>query len=364
MTDDPFDTADLRQRVNLLALIGRDTPLRKVAATRGGEYAGPCPFCGGTDRFRVQPALPDGGRWWCRRCGDDHWQDAIAYLQRRDGLSFPEACAALADRPAAWPTTVTRPLKILKIALTPTEVEPEPTPAWRAAAAQVVRRCSAALWTDPAARARAWLAGRGLTEPTLRRWQVGYQPHDAELAGLWVPRGIVLPWRVGGELWQLKVRRPTAPTPTPCPVGARSPRPIPRPAGPKYTSVGGGHPLLFGADTLPGRAVAVLCEGELDAMLLDQEAGDLVGVATLGSCDRLPGPRARALLLPIPRLLVAYDADAPGERGARRLLAVSPRLRRLQLPAGHDLTELQQRGGDLRAWLAPALAPLARTDAP
>ena len=39
--------------VDLLSVIGSATTLKKVAATDGGEYAGPCPFCGGDDRFRV-----------------------------------------------------------------------------------------------------------------------------------------------------------------------------------------------------------------------------------------------------------------------------------------------------------------------
>jgi DNA primase len=53
--------------VDLLALLNRDTRLRRVASTNGGEWAGPCPWCGGTDRFRVWPyaARP---RYWCRQC--------------------------------------------------------------------------------------------------------------------------------------------------------------------------------------------------------------------------------------------------------------------------------------------------------
>jgi DNA primase len=61
----PIDTAALKQRIDLLALLGRDTRLRKVATTAGGEWAGPCPFCGGRDRFRAQPFL---GVWWCCQC--------------------------------------------------------------------------------------------------------------------------------------------------------------------------------------------------------------------------------------------------------------------------------------------------------
>jgi hypothetical protein len=79
-----------------------------------------------------------------------------------------------------------------------------------------------------------------------------------------------------------------------------------------------GHPCLFGADTLVIGEPAILTEGEFDALLLWQEAGDLLGMATLGSCNRGLSARALRYLLGCPRLLVAYDADAEGERGAER----------------------------------------------
>lgn len=46
---------------------------------------------------------------------------------------------------------------------------------------------------------------------------------DDEIAGLFVPRAIVLPWIAEVDVWQIKVRRPD-------------------PLRPKYTAVGGGHP--------------------------------------------------------------------------------------------------------------------------
>lgn len=91
-----FDVQAIKERNNLLNVIGADTTLKKVAGTNGGEYAGPCPFCGGTDRFRVQP---ERGRWFCRQCTGSPemsgWHDVIDYIQRRDNLSFTEACKRL-----------------------------------------------------------------------------------------------------------------------------------------------------------------------------------------------------------------------------------------------------------------------------
>jgi hypothetical protein len=54
------------------------------------ERHGPCPFCGGTDRFIV---FVDSDRAWCRQC---NWKgDSIQLLIDRDGLSFREAQRAL-----------------------------------------------------------------------------------------------------------------------------------------------------------------------------------------------------------------------------------------------------------------------------
>ena len=67
--------------------------LRKKASTHGGEYAGPCPFCAGSDRFRVWPRKGERGRWWCRQC--DRAGDDIDLLREWKGMSYKEACEAL-----------------------------------------------------------------------------------------------------------------------------------------------------------------------------------------------------------------------------------------------------------------------------
>ena len=90
------DTHHIDQ-LNILDLIQQDVHLKRAAKTNGGEYAGPCPFCGdGKDRFRVWPNHPTGrGQYWCRQC--ERSGDAIQYLRDRDGLSFPEALQALSS---------------------------------------------------------------------------------------------------------------------------------------------------------------------------------------------------------------------------------------------------------------------------
>ena len=71
--------------MNLLDLVEQDVKVSRVGA--GREYAGPCPLCGGEDRFRV---WPDTGRYWCRGCGA--MGDVIQYLRDVRGMSYREAC--------------------------------------------------------------------------------------------------------------------------------------------------------------------------------------------------------------------------------------------------------------------------------
>lgn len=61
--------------------------LRRV----GRELIGPCPVCGGCDRFGVNVAK---GVWNCRRC--QRGGDVIGLLQHLDGCDFTEAVQRLA----------------------------------------------------------------------------------------------------------------------------------------------------------------------------------------------------------------------------------------------------------------------------
>ena len=160
------------------------------------------------------------------------------------------------------------------------------------------------------------------------RWGFPARTASGQPAWVRIPRGIVLPWLLDGQLWQLKLRTNRE--------------------QPKYLAISGGHPCLFGADTLVPGEPAILAEGEFDAMLLWQEAGDLVGVATLGSCNRGFSARALRYLLGCPRLLVAYDVDAEGDKGPERLGQLSPRMQRVRPPVGKDVTAFWQAGGRVR----------------
>jgi hypothetical protein len=76
--------------LNVISFVRQDVDSKFVASTNGGEYAGPCPVCGGKDRFRVWPREGAGGRFWCRQCGKSG--DLIEYLRWNRNMTFRDAC--------------------------------------------------------------------------------------------------------------------------------------------------------------------------------------------------------------------------------------------------------------------------------
>lgn len=90
-----IDTAALKSHApDLLSLVSPLVDTRKAASQNGGEWSGPCPFCGGKDRFSVQP-YHDEPRWLCRHCTDGVWKDIIEFVMRRDGGTFEDACRSI-----------------------------------------------------------------------------------------------------------------------------------------------------------------------------------------------------------------------------------------------------------------------------
>lgn len=345
-----MDVQSLKRNIDLLELIGRDTRLKKVASTGGGEWAGPCPFCGGRDRLRVQP---ERGLWWCRQCSGEHWQDAIAYVMRRNNQDFKSALAALGGVGAI--NNSFHPAQ-------PTPSEQErigpPNAAWQAQVRAFVKQAQATLWSDAGGRAIAWLHARGLTDETIQIAQLGYNPTDHHLKlsdwclpdqdnrkrTLWIPRGIVIPCKVADVVWYINIRRPAG--------------------EPKYVKVKGSVRALYLADRLTGKPDLFLTEGEFDALLLHQVAGDLVDVATLGGSSNPLDDVWLPYLLPARRIFLSHDNDVAGRQAAAALGQLSPHSRRWRPLGAHDITDMHKAGGDLRAWVELALSGVESVPTP
>jgi CHC2 zinc finger/Toprim domain len=92
--DRALDAVERAREVDILGLAERlGAKLKRIAPT---EWAGPCPVCGGKDRFSVNIKKQ---LWNCRGCGKGG--DVIGLAQHAGGATFTEAVAALAGETRA-----------------------------------------------------------------------------------------------------------------------------------------------------------------------------------------------------------------------------------------------------------------------
>ena len=84
------DVDALRQQADIVAVIGDYTTLRRA----GKSFKGLCPFH--TERTPSFTCTPDGNFFHCFGCGASG--DVYDFLQRVEGLDFPESVEALARR--------------------------------------------------------------------------------------------------------------------------------------------------------------------------------------------------------------------------------------------------------------------------
>lgn len=299
-------------------------PCRERFKSKGPhELAGPCPGCGGTDRFLVWPERPRGGAYLCRQCGVVG--DGIQFLREFLGMSYPEACGALGLMPRDVRPSFsaggklprhsgTRPALSRHIAAA-APVSPAPAtlpPArWREAAAAFLAECQRGLETS--VEAVLALTGRYLTPDTARACGLGWNPRDRyEFREAWglepaagrdkmlLPRGLLIATRRRSGVVGLTVR---------CPDD--------RPEGrPKYWQVSGSAnlPFVAGRSGLP----VVLLESALDACLVWAESrGQCAAVGFMGS-TKPPDADTAVFIAAAPVIIGSPDNDDAGRAAWQR----------------------------------------------
>lgn len=283
-----------------------------------------CPFH--ADRVASFAVRADGSRWFCFGCRKGG--DAMEWLKEYRKMTVSVSTTSRRPKPPTPPVEH----------LPPSEM-------WQARARLYIQHWEKMLWSERGKDARRYLNERGLNDDTLKRFHLGYNlshlfegghlwglPSGATLERVFLSAGVVIPWIVDGTVWKVNVRR----------FGQE----------PKYLQIRGSQPALFGAEHLAGKAVTFLVEGEFDAMLLNQEAGDLVGVGTFGSASiREIDYRWISRLLGSRQINIVGDRDQAGRDLMTALSGFSHRFRCAQVPSGKDVTEFWQGGGDLRAWV-------------
>lgn len=368
--------AEVRDRADIVALVREYVDLKRA----GTALKGLCPFHNEkTPSFHVHP---DRGFFHCFGCQVSG--DAITFLMRIDGLAFPEAVRALAER----------------VGVEITDLDDEEASAQKQARARRERLLSV---LESAAGffvksldehrfgAMAWaeLSRRGIERPAVERYRLGYAPHgwdelatflskrgvsprDAEQVGLIVPR------RQGdGHYDRFRHRLMFPIADTHGKIVAFSGRALESPPGEeelreapaKYinspeTALYKKGEILFGLHEarveLRRDGVALLCEGNFDVVSLSQHGFANV-VAPLGTA--FTESQAKLLRRFVTTAVLLFDSDAAGKKAVR---AAQPLLAKagiagkvVTLPPGADPDSfLRERGGEALRGLIDQAPPV------
>ncbi|WP_298827440.1 primase-helicase zinc-binding domain-containing protein [uncultured Piscinibacter sp.] len=309
VTDIDLDV--LKQTAPLLEIVMRDTTLRRESASDGGSWAGPCPFCGGTDRFTCRPqgrpseGLPPG--WMCRGCRPKGGT-VIDYLIARDGLTFREAVDTLA-RDHGFADLQPERIEAIRIEVT-------------AAAArehmrrETARESMAADWGARLPACRAAMDADEALQARLAAEGVGWIARDYFDLGVVTYRGVralVIPWRGwqagsdGDGDWRLDAVQLRA-------LDGSFPGPDGRDR--RYEFIHGSRPQLFNDVALQpsmGRDYCIVVEGAKKAMSLFNVGEGMVVALASKSAWR---PEWAQRFDHFRRVVVALDPDAYSEARA------------------------------------------------
>jgi len=341
----------VKQSADIVEVISAHTDLRR----QGSRWVGLCPFHEErTPSFSVdaQEKL-----YHCFGCGVGG--DTIKFVEEKEGLGFAEAVELLADR---YGVELTRERE---------DPQAEERRRQRRRLGELLDRTAAfyahVLWDAPeAAKARDYLAGRGLGEETLRAFGVGYAPSAwdtvlmrGQRAGFSVEElravGLAQRGRGGGEydrfreriMFPIRDRRGRT-----LGFGGRAMR---SDQGAKYVNTAETDffhksRMLYGIDLAKeaiakaGRAVVV--EGYTDVLALRQAGvGEAVGVMGTAITEE----QVAALSGMVDEVVLALDADAAGQEAMLRAQRVAAgrnvRLRVAAMPAGEDPAEMVTEEG-------------------
>jgi DNA primase len=345
----------VRDAVDMVDLVSSRTELRKAGANR---YTGLCPFHDErSPSFGINPAEKVYYCFGCQASGD-----AFTFVMETEGVDFKSAIELLADR--------------YKVALELEDEDPR-------AAEQRQRRerllellertatfYARQLWeSSEAARARAYLAERGLEEGTLREFRVGYAPSawdtvlNASRRAAFGNRelydaGLAMKSEKSGRIYdrfRSQIIFPLADSRgrvrgfagrTLGGEGDRRPKYVNSPESDLFHK----RSQLFAADLARAPAAkagsVVVAEGYTDVIAMHQ-VGVRNSVCIMGTSLTEEQVAELARLAPVVQL--ALDSDSAGQEAMLRAARVAAgrklELRVVPLPKGEDPAELVQREG-------------------
>lgn len=332
--------------INLLEEMG--VIPKRVASCNGGEYHSRCPDprCDGKDRFCSWPKEGNDGRYWCRQCLRSG--DAIQFCRDFMGMDYPSACIKVGKEgnyskngPSVYLKEKFKP-KLLTL----------PSEQWRKNALALVNKSHQYLLDHPELLNEE--RDRGLTKQSITNFQLGWNPLDTfENRQLWglqdtsfeggskflfLPSGIVIPSIRDNVLIRVKIRRKKWQA---------------EGKYPKYQIITGGisAPAIYGSVGKP----IVLVEAELDAMLIQQCAGDLCCSVALGGVSNRPDTVLDSILRKSSIIMFALDFDEAGKKAFQFWKSTYLHLFPWPVPRGKSPGDAYTQGVDLIKWIKSGL---------
>lgn len=132
---------------------------------------------------------------------------------------------------------------------------------------------------------------------------------------LWLPPGVVIPWADSEGVSSVNTRRPS---------GNVEPGADDQWKRWKYQRAAGLSAPMYGVQWIGDPMPIVLVEDEFDALAVQQQADDICRPVATGSTGGARRKRWRKLLANVPAVLIAFDAEEPGENAAREWTSALP----------------------------------------
>lgn len=347
--------AEIRERIDIVALVGEYVPLRRI----GASFRGLCPFHSEkTPSFYVHPDRQYFHCFGCHASGD-----ALSFLMKLEGRPFPEVARQLADRAGVeLPTLDAR------------EEEKYRRERQRSDRLVAIMDAAAGFYVEqmrehPLGRmAREVLEKRGIGREASEAFRLGYAPHawdalarflrergfspaEAEEVGLLAPRRsgdghydrfrhrLMFPicdahGRIVAFSGRLLDPPPGEPVPDKGEAGAKY---VNSPESPLYKKGEILYGLHEGRVALRRESWALLCEGNFDLVALHQ-AGLTNSVAPMGTA--LTESHVKLLRRFVARVVLLFDGDKAGRKAVRAsyplLQKAGLAARVVTLPEGED----------------------------
>jgi DNA primase len=363
---------EIRQRADIVAVIGRHVQLRKS----GRNHKGLCPFH--QERGPSFNVSPDKGFFYCFGCQKKG--DVFTFIMEYEGKSFLEAAETLAQLTGVILPERTDDPDARRVQAEQKSERSQLLRVNQAAASFFRTR----LREPSGAVARDYLAERGVVADVADRFLLGYAPDEwgalseflageklpmrsAETVGLVAPRPragghydrfrhrLVCPvMQTGGEVVGFSARTlPGGQAAAGQADGQAPAKYINSPESPVYKKSRLLYGLYQARDAIRLKERAILVEGNFDVVSLHQ-AGFAEAVAPLGTA--LTEEQVDLLRRLTGRVVLFYDGDRAGRaatlKALRILVAGGLQALIAEIPAGEDPDSMARRGG------VDALTPL------